>query len=122
LFALLETIDLFIRLEPTEWGPYQALERLAFTPKWDWVDRDHANLYLELVQRTRLALSSGKVIDLPDQILAVTRTYPEGQGDLEHYFKIIIAHKLLEPHAREKYTELVKLTFSNTWDWSDLLH
>jgi hypothetical protein len=52
-------------------------------------------------------------VDLPEEVLIPS--YPENQAELEHYLWVIVVYKLIEPQARKKYVELVRLTFSDKW-------
>jgi hypothetical protein len=73
----------------------------------------YKSLYLTLVKRARLANSSSGIVDLPEEVLIPS--YPENQAELEHYLWVIVVYKLIEPQARKKYVELVRLTFSDKW-------
>jgi hypothetical protein len=120
--TLLEAIESLQRLQPTEWGPFRALQTLATARSWEWRDSVHKNLFLKLVIQARLTISPNGIISLLEEVETLIPAYPKNQGELEQYLRVILAHKLIEPQARKKYSDLIRLTVSDKWEWSHQVH
>ena len=70
----------------------------------------YTELNYKLVSMVRLNVIPTSILDLHEDFEELIPAYPESQGELEHYLRVVIAHKLLEPLARDKYTPLLRLS------------
>jgi hypothetical protein len=82
----------------------------------------HKDLYLKLVRKTRLNVNPSSIVDLLEEIEALIPAYLESPGDLEHYLRVVITHRLIKPRERERFTDLLRLTTKAVWSWNDQIH